>query len=82
MVFLPARRDPAAWVLGEKVRVLRQRLNRMLNQPVMEAGIFGCFAAGGAWFGFVITDLARGYCAGVERDDAILLRNAIGGTFG
>lgn len=61
MVFLPAKRDPAAWVLGEEVRVLRRRLNRTLDQPAMEAGISGFFVAGGGWSGFVITDLARGY---------------------
>ncbi|WP_438820098.1 hypothetical protein [Burkholderia lata] len=83
MFFAPAKRDPVALAFGEKVGVRRQRLNRALNQPAMAAGISRpFFVAGRVWSGFVIADLARGYCASVERDGGVLLRNAIEETFG
>jgi len=83
MFFAPAKRDPVASALGEKVRARRQRLNRALNQPAMAARISRpFFVAGRAWSGFVIADHVRGYCASVERDGGGLLRNAIEETFG
>ncbi|WP_423372070.1 hypothetical protein [Burkholderia sp. LMG 32019] len=83
MVFTPAKRGPVLWVFGEALCALRQRLNRALNQPARAAGVSRpSFVSGGAWSGFVIADRACGYRASVERDVAVLLRNAIGGTFG
>ncbi|WP_175913212.1 hypothetical protein [Burkholderia metallica] len=74
-----ATHGPMALALGEKIRVFRQRLSRMPGRSARADGISGApVVAGEAWSGFVIADLARGYCANVERDGAVLLRNAIG----
>jgi transcriptional regulator with XRE-family HTH domain len=41
MFFAPAKCDPIAWVLGEKIRTRRLRLNGTLDQSARVAGISG-----------------------------------------
>ncbi|WP_240202664.1 MULTISPECIES: hypothetical protein [Burkholderia] len=61
MVFALAKRDPAALVLSGKVHPGYQRLNWMLNQPVMVTVISrSIWGAGEVCSGFVIAALACG----------------------